>query len=92
MRNWIRAAGVAFASFLVISLAVVAIPLATSPSSTGRGGVIISAGDAVRVVVDAGAVHIERKAVAIQAARQGQHLFVKTTDGEVISARAESTL
>lgn len=77
-------------AFLVSSLAVLAIPLAPPPGTAEHDAAIIRPGDTVRLVIDTGPVRIERKAVAIQAARNGQHLFVKTVEGDVIAVRAET--
>ncbi len=75
---------------MLIACAMVAIasPVTVSGAVPAHSGVIIKPHDPVRVIVDAGAVRIERSAVAIQAARSGQMLFVVTDDGTVFSVRA----
>lgn len=50
----------------------------------------IQPGDALTFRVDAGPVRIVRQVIALQAARPGQRLFVKDSDGQIFSAPYES--
>jgi flagella basal body P-ring formation protein FlgA len=53
------------------------------------GARMVRPGDKLVLVGASGGVRIEREVVAMQAARPSQRLFVKTTDGEIISVRYE---
>ncbi len=53
------------------------------------GARMVRPGDRLVLVGASGGVRIERDVVAIQAARPGQHLFVKAVDGKIISVRYE---
>jgi hypothetical protein len=48
-------------------------------------------GQTLELVTSEGAVHIERQVEALQEARPGQQLFVKSRDGQVLSVRYETT-
>lgn len=56
-------------------------PIATPPSFA------ISAGDAVTLRTQVGPVVVEREVTALQAARPGHSVFVRTADGVALSAR-----
>ncbi len=46
-------------------------------------------GDTLSLVVFSGSARIERKVEALQAARPGEHLFVRAADGDVLSVQYE---
>jgi hypothetical protein len=46
-------------------------------------------GQKLRMIILLGAVRIERQVEALQTARPGQKLFVRSSDGQVLSARYE---
>jgi len=51
---------------------------------------MIEPGQSLRLVVSDGPVRIERTVEAMQAAKSGEKLFVKTDDGQILSVRYES--
>ncbi|MEI9930257.1 MAG: hypothetical protein WDM89_06830 [Rhizomicrobium sp.] len=53
---------------------------------------MIRTGDVLELVGKAGAVTIERDVKALQPARHGQRLFVRSSDGEVLSVRYEDMM
>lgn len=53
-----------------------------------RGG--IEPGQTLQLVISNGPVRIAREVQAMQAAKSGQKLFVKTDDGQILSVRYES--
>ncbi len=54
------------------------------------GIAMVRPGQVLKLVVAVGAVRIERDVEAMQPARPGQHLFVKSQDGQIISVLYES--
>jgi hypothetical protein len=59
----------------------------TVPSYPEYGIDMIEPGQNLRLVVIMGAARIERQVEALQPARPGQRLFVRSDDGEVLSVR-----
>jgi hypothetical protein len=55
------------------------------------GADMIHPGQMLHLVVVAGAARIERQVEALQPARPGQRLFVKSADGKILSVRYEET-
>lgn len=53
------------------------------------GGRIVLPGQVLTLVVDRGIVRVERDVTALQEARPGQNLFVRSADGEILSVRFE---
>jgi hypothetical protein len=53
------------------------------------GVTMVRPGEKLRILVSVGAARIEREVVALQAARPGERLFVRSGDGQVLSARYE---
>ena len=53
------------------------------------GEAIIEPGETLTLVIAAGPVRVERKVEALQEARSGERLFVRTEDGAVFAARYE---
>lgn len=51
---------------------------------------MVQAGEKLRLLLAAGAARIEREVEALQAARPGQRLFVRTGDGQILSVRYEA--
>lgn len=51
---------------------------------------IVRPGDKLTLISRVGSVDIERKVQALQPARPGERLFVKSSDGTVLSARFEA--
>ena len=69
---------------------IVAVPLVQHAAMTGAAPApMIFKHDRVLVTVIIGVARIERKVTALQNARAGQMLFVKTDEGDVLAARAE---
>ena len=56
------------------------------------GVAMLRPGDKVRLVSTAGAVRVERDVEALQPARPGERLFVRSGDGEVMSVRYEEVV
>lgn len=54
------------------------------------GQKLVQPGQVLRIVIFAGAVRIEREVEALQAARPGHRLFVRSNDGQVLSVRYEA--
>ena len=50
---------------------------------------MVHPGEMLSLIVATGAVRIERRVEAMQPARPGQRLFVKSADGQVLSVRYE---
>jgi hypothetical protein len=48
---------------------------------------MVMPGERLRLVVASGQARIEREVEALQSARPGQRLFVRTADGEILSVR-----
>lgn len=69
--------------------AVIAAPIEMH-ATLGDGGdpLLIHKRDRITLSVRVGVARVERQVTALQNARDGQMLFVKTDDGEVLSARA----
>jgi hypothetical protein len=57
------------------------------PRYPDYGIAMVQPGQKLTLVVALGAVRIEREVVAMQPARLGQRLFVRSADGEIMSAR-----
>jgi hypothetical protein len=53
------------------------------------GAAMVHPGEMLKLVVATGAVRIERQVEAMQPARPGQRLFVKSADGQILSVRYE---
>jgi flagella basal body P-ring formation protein FlgA len=54
------------------------------------GADIIRPGETLQLVARSGAVRIVRQVQALQSARSGERLFVKSNDGQIFSARYEA--
>jgi hypothetical protein len=68
-------------------------PSSTRPQSTNPpvpDAPTLKTGDAVNLSIGVGAVRIERRVEALQAARPGQRLFVRSEDGQTLSVRYQS--
>lgn len=50
------------------------------------GSDVVRPGQRLTLVIKAGAISLERQVEALQPARQGQRLFVRASDGQVLSA------
>jgi flagella basal body P-ring formation protein FlgA len=50
---------------------------------------LVQPGQTLLMVISTGAARIERKVEALQTARPGQKLFVRSADGQILSARYE---
>jgi hypothetical protein len=59
------------------------------PSYPEYGVAMVHPGEMLKLVVAVGPVRIERNVEAMQPARPGQRLFVKSADGQVLSVRYE---
>ena len=57
------------------------------PAYPEYGADIVMPGQVLHLVVRSGAARIERQVEALQPARPGQRLFVRSQDGEIISVR-----
>lgn len=55
------------------------------------GVAMVQPGERLRVVLGIGAVRIGRDVEALQTARPGQRLFVRTSDGQILSVRYEAS-
>ena len=53
------------------------------------GQKLVQPGQMLRIVVFSGAVRVEREVETLQTARPGQRLFVRSSDGQVLSVRYE---
>lgn len=51
------------------------------------GADMVRPGQTLQLVIASGAVRIERQVEAMQAARPGQRLFVRSSDGQILSVR-----
>jgi len=59
------------------------------PSFPEFGENVVLPGQKLKLISAFGAVRIEREVEAVQEARPGQRLFVRSADGQVVSARYE---
>jgi len=73
-----------------VDAAVIAVPSAPRASAVSGAAdrSVIHKRDKVVLEVTVGQTHVERQATALQNAREGEMLFVRTADGEVIAVRA----
>ncbi|HEY0302459.1 MAG TPA: hypothetical protein VGC36_14035 [Rhizomicrobium sp.] len=80
----------AFRRDAVRAFTVAARPIALGeivPAYPDFGADMVVPGQRLHLVVRAGAVRIERQVEALQPARRGQRLFVRCSDGEILSVR-----
>src|SRR5262249_46003575 len=56
------------------------------------GSAVVRPGDTLSLVTRIGKVRIERRVVALQAARTGETLFVRTPEGDIVTARFQENM